>query len=81
MPGDLFQLGYSGASSISRVSFIKTGSVTHSNNMDQRYIAAAVHREMARCSPCSCPSRAGDLPPGYYMLFVLNAQACRRSRA
>ena len=28
--GELFQVGYSGPSSISRVSFIKTGSTTHS---------------------------------------------------
>ena len=38
MPGDRFQVGYSGAGSVSRVSFIKTGSTTHSYNMDQRFL-------------------------------------------
>ncbi len=38
MPGDHMSIGYSGAASISKVSFIKTGSTTHSVNMDQRYI-------------------------------------------
>ena len=38
MPGDRFQVGVAGAASFRRVSFIKTGSTTHSFNMDQRYL-------------------------------------------
>ena len=38
LPGASFQVGVAGAGSISRVSFIKTGSVTHSFNMDQRFL-------------------------------------------
>ena len=73
MPGQLFQVGFSGASSVSRVSFIKTGSTTHSNNMDQRYLQLPFTAN-GNLLDVQLPSRAGDLPPGYYMLFVLNQQ-------
>jgi hypothetical protein len=73
MPGDLFQVGFSGAGSVSRVSFIKTGTTTHSNNMDQRYLQLPFTAN-GNLLDVQLPSRAGDLPPGYYMLFVLNAQ-------
>ena len=71
MPGDRFQVGVSGG--VSRVSFIKTGSTTHSFNMDQRYLQLPFSANGALLD-VQLPSRAGDLPPGYYMLFVLNAQ-------
>ena len=73
LPGQLFQVGFSGASSVSRVSFIKTGSTTHSNNMDQRYLQLPFTANGALLD-VQLPSRAGEVPPGYYMLFVLNAQ-------
>jgi YVTN family beta-propeller protein len=73
MPGDLIAVGFSGAASISRVSLIKTGSTTHSFNMDQRYIELPFTTSGATLD-VQLPSRAGDLPPGYYMLFVLSSQ-------
>jgi YVTN family beta-propeller protein len=71
MPGNLVQVGYSGAANISRVSLIKTGSTTHSVNMDQRQLQLPFTANGALLD-VQLPSRAGDLPPGYYMLFVLN---------
>lgn len=73
MPGDRFQVGVAGASSVSRVSFIKTGSTTHSFNMDQRYLQLPFTANGALLD-VQLPSRAGELPPGYYLLFVLNGQ-------
>jgi YVTN family beta-propeller protein len=73
LPGDRFQVGYLGAGGVSRVSFIKTGSTTHSFNMDQRYLQLPFTANGALLD-VQLPSRAGDLPPGYYMLFVLNDQ-------
>jgi YVTN family beta-propeller protein len=73
LPGASFQIGVSGAGAISRVSFIKTGSVTHSVNMDQRYIPLPFTANGGLLT-AQLPSRAGDVPPGYYMLFVLNDQ-------
>ncbi len=73
LPGDRFAVGYAGAGGISRVSFVKTGSTTHSFNMDQRYLQLPFTTNGALLE-VQLPSRAGDVPPGYYMLFVLNAQ-------
>ncbi len=55
------------------MSFIKTGTTTHSNNMDQRYLQLPFTAN-GDLLDVQLPSRAGDLPPGYYMLFVLNTQ-------
>jgi YVTN family beta-propeller protein len=71
--GDRFAVGVAGASSVSRVSFIKTGSTTHSVNMDQRYLSLPFTANGALLD-VQLPSRAGDVPPGYYMLFVLDGQ-------
>ena len=73
LPGASFQVGVSGAGNVSRVSFIKTGSVTHSFNMDQRYLQLPFTANGGLLT-AQLPSRAGDVPPGYYMLFVLNEQ-------
>ncbi len=70
--GDRFQVGYSGAG-VSRVAFIKTGSTTHSVNMDQRYLSLPYTANGALLD-VQLPSRAGEVPPGYYMLFVLDGQ-------
>ena len=71
--GDRFQVGVSGAAGMSRVSFIKTGSTTHSFNMDQRYLQLPFTANGALLD-VQLPSRAGEVPPGYYMLFVLDGQ-------
>jgi large repetitive protein len=71
MAGDNFPVGYSGAASISRVSLIRTGSITHSFNMDQRQLQLPFTANGALLS-VQLPTRPGDLPPGYYLLFVLN---------
>jgi hypothetical protein len=59
-----------------RVALVKTGSVTHGLNMDQRYIELSFTRSCNR-SLCRLdarmPSSAADVPPGYYLLFVINA--------
>ena len=73
LPGASFEIGVSGAGNIGRVSFIKTGSVTHSFNMDQRFLQLPFSANGGLLT-AQLPSRAGDVPPGYYMLFVLNEQ-------
>jgi hypothetical protein len=55
---DLFQVG-SAAPALSRVSFIKTGSTTHSFNMDQRYLQLPFTANGALLD-VQLPSRAGD---------------------
>lgn len=59
-----------------RVALVKTGSVTHGLNMDQRYVELSFTRS---CNGSLCrldarmPSSAADVPPGYYLLFLINA--------
>ena len=56
---------------IDRVVLVKTGAVSHSFNMEQRFIELTFHRNGDQLT-VSAPTRAVDAPPGYYLLFVLN---------
>ncbi|NIU09163.1 MAG: DUF1929 domain-containing protein, partial [Phycisphaerae bacterium] len=56
---------------ISRVTLIKTGAVTHSFNMDQRFTELP-YSVSGNLLDVSLPTRASDLPPGYYYLFAFN---------
>jgi galactose oxidase len=60
------------ASDITSVSFIRLGSVTHAFNMDQRYIPLTFTQNGGDLIVQS-PSGTNIAPPGYYMLFILNA--------
>ncbi len=59
------------ASAISRVTLVKSGSVTHSVNMDQRFIELPFTMS-ANMLDVTLPVRASDTPPGYYMLYVFD---------
>ena len=76
--GQSFSVGYSSPSSISRVTLVKTGSITHSVNMDQRFIELGFTANGAMLD-VNGPVRATDTPPGYYLLFILNSQGVPRS--
>jgi YVTN family beta-propeller protein len=54
-----------------RVVLVKAGSVTHSWNMEQRFVELAYSAEGSQLS-VQAPTRAADAPPGFYMLFVLD---------
>ncbi len=69
--GETFALDYNGSGPISRVALVKTSSVTHSWNMDQRFVEATFVTNGTRLM-VQAPTRAADAPPGFYMLFVLN---------
>ena len=56
---------------ISRVTLVKTGSVTHSVNMDQRFLEPTF-TVSANMLDVALPVRASDTPPGYYLLFVFD---------
>ncbi len=70
--GETFDVGFVDAADISRVTFIKTGSVTHSWNMEQRFNELVFVRHGAVLS-VQAPTRAVDAPPGFYHLFLLGA--------
>lgn len=56
----------------SRVTFVKTGSVTHSWNMDQRFVDLPFTAGPNGTLAVQIPARASDVPPGMWMMFVLD---------
>jgi Domain of unknown function (DUF1929) len=58
--------------SIRRVALIRTGSVTHSFNSDQRYVACTFERSGAHRLRVTAPPTSAIAPPGHYLLFVVN---------
>lgn len=55
--------------SISRITLVKTGSVTHSFNMDQRFLELNFEQQADALS-VSMPATANLATPGFYMMFV-----------
>ncbi|MBT8084456.1 MAG: putative Ig domain-containing protein [Woeseia sp.] len=60
-----------GPATLSRVTIVKSGSVTHSVNMDQRFLELPFSTS-GNMVYATLPSRASDTPPGFYLLFVLD---------
>lgn len=70
--GQTFEVEQAGTGAASRVVLIKTGAVSHSFNMDQRFVELTFQQNGSRLS-VGAPARAADAPPGFYLLFVINA--------
>ncbi len=70
--GAPFTLETSQSSSIRRVALIRTGSVTHGFNSDQRYVACRFEPSGANRLTVTAPPTSAVAPPGYYLLFVVN---------
>ena len=60
------------AASISKVALTRLGAVTHSVNMDQRYIPLSFTKTGGAVQ-ATAPANANIAPPGVYMLFVIGA--------
>jgi hypothetical protein len=58
--------------SIRKVALVRLGSVTHSNNMEQRYVPLSFTAD-ATTVTASAPANANIAPPGFYMLFIIDA--------
>src|SRR5271154_2248695 len=70
--GTQFTVSTPNAASIRKVALVRLGAVTHSNNMEQRYVpvqftAASGHLTV------TAPPNVNIAPPGYYMLFIVNS--------
>ena len=66
-----FNLPTPDASSIASVVLMKAGSVTHSFDMDQRYVGLSFTAGSGSLT-ITGPPNSNIAPPGYYMLFLLN---------
>ncbi|HET8951963.1 MAG TPA: Ig-like domain-containing protein [Solirubrobacteraceae bacterium] len=69
--GQPFQVDTAQAGSISKVALLRLGSVTHSVNMEQRYIPLGFTAGAASLT-ATAPANANIAPPGVYMLFVVD---------
>ncbi len=66
-------VGTPDAASIARVSLIRTGSVTHAFDQNARATSLSFTQTAGGLN-VTMPSNANDVPPGYYMLFLVNGQ-------
>ena len=57
---------------IKKVALVRLGAVTHSNNMEQRYVPLSFTAG-ATSLTATAPANASVAPPGFYMLFILDA--------
>ena len=69
--GALLYLTTPDLASIARVTLVKTGSVTHSFDMDQRFIDV-VEWKTRQYVVAKLPASSDIAPPGNYMVFLIN---------
>ena len=72
--GERFDVETSDATSIARVAILRTGSVTHSFNADQRYIRLGFRETESGRLSVTGPPDGHVAPPGYYLLYLINAE-------
>lgn len=67
--GQTFTLSVDSTAAISRVTMVRTGSVTHAFNPDQRLIGLS-YTQSSKQLQMTLPKNSGNMLPGYYMIFV-----------
>ncbi|MGH7358060.1 MAG: galactose oxidase-like domain-containing protein, partial [Candidatus Rokuibacteriota bacterium] len=70
--GEVFDVQMGGTGAVSRVVMIKTASVSHSWNTEQRFLELTYQQNGSLLS-VQAPAKAGDAPPGFYLLFAFNS--------
>jgi hypothetical protein len=70
-PSSTFEITSPDAAAIERVTLVGTGSVTHSFDMNQRFVEPSFSVQDRRIR-VTLPSNAYETPPGYYMVFIIN---------
>lgn len=69
--GQSFSITPVDSSSIQQVNLIKTGSVTHSFNMEQRFVPLSFTNQGGQLR-VNAPANLNIAPPGFYMLFTVD---------
>src|SRR4249919_805801 len=72
-PSQAITIGTPSPSSITRVTLVKAGSVTHSFNMDQRFLELPF-TVVADPLKAKLPTNPFETPPGFYMVFIFNGK-------
>jgi hypothetical protein len=70
--GSSFQIQTPDAASISSAVLVRPGSPTHASDMDQRLVGLSFTKGSGVLT-ATAPPNGNIAPPGYYMLFILNA--------
>jgi hypothetical protein len=70
--GRAFAIGSPDAGNIASVALIRQSSTTHQINSDQRYVGLAIVNQDGNGVMVQAPVAGDVLPPGYYMLFIVN---------
>jgi hypothetical protein len=70
--GQQFGIRSPDAGRIRSVALMRAGSVTHTNNMDQRYVGLAIVGRSADRLTVRAPQDGTYAPPGHYLLFIMN---------
>lgn len=71
--GQSFDISNNAPNSIVKVALIRPAAVTHSNDMDQRYVTLAFTRSAGKVT-ATAPANANQAPPGWYMLVIVNSK-------
>jgi chitodextrinase len=71
-PGSTIFVTTPEAANISDVTLVALSSVTHTRNMNQRFNRLSFTQGMGGLN-VTLPSSSNSIPPGYYMLFILNS--------
>ena len=71
-PGSTIFVTTPDAANISDVTLVALSSVTHTRNMNQRFNRLSFTQGMGGLN-VTLPSSSNSIPPGYYMLFILNS--------
>ena len=69
--GAAFQITTPNAASIRKVALLRLGAVTHSTNMEQRYVPLSFNAGSGQLT-ATVPQNANVAPPGVYMLFIVD---------
>lgn len=72
--GGTFNVEFSSSTTTNTIALVRLSSVTHSVNMDQRYVLLAEEIAPGQGITIPAPADANLAPPGYYMLFVVSAE-------
>jgi hypothetical protein len=67
-----FSVSTTNAGQIAKVSLVRLGSVTHHFNIDQRYLSLSFQTS-SNALTVQAPTNSTTAIPGYYMLFILDA--------
>lgn len=70
--GSMFEINTSDVDKIKSVAFIKASSTTHCLNPEQRYVGLEFEKKNSDTMSVRVPTNRNVLPPGYYMLFIVN---------